>query len=162
MDSARKDPDLPLLHPAFLLGTVFGIGRMPLAPGTWASFAALPVAWVVSGHFGPVALGALAILFFPLGLWASERCARASQKEDPSAIVIDEVAAQWFVLAFAPREALFYGIGFFFFRVADILKPWPIRAFEKRFPNAFGIMADDWLAALYALAGLFLATFLIG
>jgi len=47
------------------------------------------------------------------------------------------------------------------FRVADILKPWPIRRFEKRFPGAFGVMADDLLAALYAAAGLFIAMYFI-
>ena len=166
MAKMQKKRPLPLLHPAFWIGTVFGIGRIPLAPGTWGSLAALPVAWVVVGRFGPdegpLALVLLAALFFPIGLWASHVYGQASESHDPPDIVIDEVVAQWLVLALVPQDGFFYGLAFFFFRVADILKPWPIRRFEKRFPGAFGVMADDLLAALYAAAGLFIAMYFLG
>lgn len=159
---ASEKPTLSFLHPAFWLATVFGVGRIPFAPGTWGSLVALPVAWLVAGNFGPVALVFLAFLFFPIGLWAASVYAGATQNIDPPSVVIDEVVAQWLVLAFVPQDAFFYGLGFFLFRIADILKPWPIRQFEDRFPNGFGIMADDWLAALYAVAGLLLIKLLIG
>ena len=113
MDASRKDPALPFTHPAFWLGTVFGIGRLPFAPGTWASLVALPIGWFVTGALGHGGIALLALLFIPIGIWATEICARASEVEDPPAIVIDEVVALWAILAFVPREVLFYGLGFF-------------------------------------------------
>lgn len=162
METSHKAPSLPFWHPAFWIGTAFGIGRLPFAPGSWASLAALPLAWGVTGAFGQAGLAVLAILFVPVGIWAAGVYARAYEKTDPPAVVIDEVVAQWLVLSMVPREVLFYGLGFFFFRLADILKPWPIRAIERGLPGGFGIMADDGMAAVYAIGGLVLVRFLLG
>ncbi len=151
MSEAVPRLGMPLWHPAALAATGCGVGLLPLMPGTWASFAALPCAWAISALAGRGALGVAAILVFALGCWAAEAVARASRREDPGFIVVDEVAAQWLVLVAAPLDWRAYLAAFLLFRVFDIVKPWPVRAIERRVAGGFGIMVDDVAAALYAI-----------
>jgi phosphatidylglycerophosphatase A len=147
----RGDLGLPLHHPAALIATWFGIGLLPLAPGTWGSLAALPCAWAIVHFGGPAVLAAAAIIAFAAGCWAAGAVARASLHEDPGFIVIDEVAAQFLVLVAAPLDWRAYAAAFLLFRLFDIAKPWPVRAIERRVKGGLGIMLDDVAAALYAI-----------
>ncbi len=142
---------LPLRHPAVLLATGFGVGLLPGMPGTWGSLAALFCAWPIVDVAGAYGLAAAAALAFLAGIWAAGVAARASGRSDPGVIVIDEIAAQWLVLVFAPLDWRAYGAGFLLFRVFDIVKPWPIRTVERRVKGGAGIMLDDVLAAFYAV-----------
>ena len=142
---------LPFHHPAVLVATWFGAGLLPVMPGSWGSFAALPCAWVIVHFAGPAALAASAMLVFALGCWTAGTLARASGHEDPGFIVVDEVAAQWLVLAVAPLDWRAYAAAFLLFRLFDITKPWPARAIERRINGGLGIMLDDIVAALYAI-----------
>jgi phosphatidylglycerophosphatase A len=135
------------------LATCFGIGWIPLAPGTIASAAALPFGWllVVLG-WKTLLMGAIAAT--ALGVWACGVHARKVGIYDPSECVLDEVAGQWFTLvpiAFMGRGGDWrpYGMAFLLFRLFDILKPWPISAAE-RLPGGWGVMMDDVLAGLAA------------
>jgi phosphatidylglycerophosphatase A len=148
---------LPFRHPAALLATWFGAGLLPGAPGTWASLAALPCAAAIMYATGPVGLVTAAAAAFVLGCWASGIVADAGDHDDPGFIVIDEVAAQWLVLVAAPLDWRAYLAGFLLFRLFDIVKPWPIRRVERRVGGGLGIMLDDVMAALYALALLLIA-----
>jgi phosphatidylglycerophosphatase A len=134
------------------IATVFGIGRLPFAPGTAASIVALPFAWVIAtagGSWGRFWLLMAAIFVNALGCWACELYAHDVQKKDPSECVIDEVAGQWLACAFAPTSLYAYAVAFLLFRVFDIVKPWPASAAE-RLPGGIGIMADDVVAGLMA------------
>jgi phosphatidylglycerophosphatase A len=142
---------LPFGHPAALVATWFGAGLLPVAPGTWGSLAALPCAWVIVYLAGPTALVAAALIVFPLGCWAGGVVARASGRYDPGFIVVDEVAAQWLVLAAVPLDWRWYLAAFVLFRVFDIVKPWPARLVERKLKGGFGIMLDDVVAAFYAV-----------
>jgi phosphatidylglycerophosphatase A len=71
-------------------------------------------------------------------------------------VVIDEVAAQWLVLAAAPPHLLAYAAGFVLFRIADIVKPWPASWADRAVHGGLGIMLDDILAAVYAVIALLL------
>ena len=93
---------------------------------------------------------ALAGIIFAAGCWAAATVAKASAVEDPGAIVIDEVAAQWLVLLPAPLDLLSYAIAFLLFRGFDIWKPWPVHWVDRHVHGGFGIMLDDLLAAVYA------------
>jgi phosphatidylglycerophosphatase A len=135
-----------------LIATGFGIGLLPLMPGTWASLAALPCACALRSLGGITALTVAAAVAFTVGWWAAGRAARASGQHDPGFIVIDEVAAQWLVLLAAPLDWRVYAAAFLLFRVFDIAKPWPARLVERRVADGLGIMLDDIVAALYALA----------
>ena len=145
-----------------VIATWFGIGRMPWAPGSWGSLAALPFAWIIAWLFGPLALLAAAIALFVVGCWAAAEVSRRSAAKDPGAIVIDEVVGQWLTLVLAPPDASAYAAGFLLFRLFDIWKPWPIRWADRTLGGGFGVMADDVIAALYASVGLVLLLLLLG
>jgi phosphatidylglycerophosphatase A len=143
---------LPLSSPAALIATGFGIGLMPKAPGTWASLAALPFGWVIRVEFGIEGLLLAAAIAFALGWWAAARIARASGILDPGFVVVDEIAAQWLVLAGTPLDWRFYLAAFLLFRLFDIWKPFPVNWLDRTVKGGLGIMLDDVAAALYALA----------
>ena len=142
---------MPLSHPAALIATWFGAGLLPWAPGSWGSLAALPCAWAIVSLAGPGVLAAGAALAFALGCWAGGVTSQASGRDDPGFIVIDEIAAQWLVLAAVPLDWRWYLAGFVLFRVFDVVKPWPARLVERTCKGGFGIMLDDVVAALYVL-----------
>ena len=140
------------------LATCFGIGWIPVAPGTVASLAALPFGWLLV-LLGWRSLLAAALLVAALGVWACGVYARKIRVGDPAECVLDEVAGQWFALipiAFEMRGGDWrpFVMGFIFFRLFDIWKPWPVSAVEK-LPGGFGIMMDDVLAGLIAAALLY-------
>ncbi|MGH7092646.1 MAG: phosphatidylglycerophosphatase A family protein [Stellaceae bacterium] len=134
-----------------MLATGFGTGLLPGIPGTWASLAALPCAWLIVWAGGRTALALAAIAVFAVGCRAAGVTARASGAEDPGFIVIDEIAAQFLVLIAAPLDWRAYLAGFLLFRLFDIAKPFPIRQVERGVAGGLGIMLDDVLAAIYAL-----------
>ncbi len=145
--------------------TCGGLGRLEPGPGTWGSMppAAAALALVLAGTpaWGVnAALAATAILFsgacVAFGRWAEERFAAA----DPRPVVADEVAGQCLALLGLPWRtgtdqwawnAALVAVAFGAFRLFDILKPQPARAAE-RLPRGIGVLADDLVAGLYALA----------
>lgn len=149
-----------------MIVTVGGLGLIRVAPGTWGSLAAIPLAWLLhwAGGFWLVA-GATAALFV-LGLWASG-VYLAGRAEDPSEIVIDEVVGQMIALwplsfglmmAGAPAHIFPYPGwigGFLMFRLFDILKPPPVSWADR--PGAVGVMMDDVVAGSLAGAAVALA-----
>ena len=137
-----------------LVATWFGAGLLPITPGSWGSLAALPFAWVIAGVWGATGLGVAVAMAFFVGWWAAATVARASAVEDPGAIVIDEVAAQWLVLLAAPAAPLPYALAFLLFRIFDIWKPWPAGWAERHVKGGLGIMLDDIFAAVYAMISL--------
>ena len=133
--------------------TLFGIGRVPLMPGTAASAVALLFAWLIATAFGPVPLLALAIAVGLLAVPISGAYAKKTRREDPSDCVIDELAGQWLACAFAPLTWKGYALAFVLFRLFDMTKLWPVSAAEK-LHGGFGIVADDMVAG--AIAGVIL------
>ena len=143
-----------LRDPAILIATWFGAGFLPKAPGTWGSLFALPFAWLLVAAGGaPLLAGAVAILFL-IGWWASSHYIEQSGIDDPGSVVVDEVAGQWLTLVAVPLDPLLYLIGFLLFRIFDIIKPWPVSWADRRVGGGLGVMLDDILAGLYALAAL--------
>jgi phosphatidylglycerophosphatase A len=146
---------LPFWPPASLLAnllaTWFGVGQSPVAPGTCASLAAVPIAWAIRAAAGRTALAAFAALVFIAGCWAAGAVARTRGVRDPAAVVIDEVAGQWLVLLAAPPQPIAWFLAFVLFRVFDIWKPWPVRWADRQVKGGFGIMLDDVVAAGYAV-----------
>ena len=147
------------------LGTLFGIGRLPIAPGTWGSLATLPVVFLIGWSAGIYAITVLIIFSCILSLW----CASAAEEKfgkDPSQFILDELAGQSVVFLMvdftAPplQVSTVLLLGFILFRVFDIMKPLGINALQK-LPGKFGILADDILAGIYALVLLELGTTLI-
>src|SRR5439155_3096399 len=94
----RRSLCLPAGHPAVLVATCFGVGFLPITPGSWGSFVALPFAWVIRDQWGAAGLAIAAMIAFKVGWWAAATVARASAVEVPGAVVIDEYAATWLAL----------------------------------------------------------------
>ncbi len=148
-------PGVSFWNPATLLASWFGVGLIPWAPGTWASLAALPIAWYLQSRFGPLAVAGAGVACFLVGWWAAAAVVRAGGVADPSFVVIDEVAGQLLALALVPADAVYYTVGFIGFRLFDILKPWPVGWADASLKGGFGVMFDDLLAALYVALILF-------
>jgi len=150
MEQDLKRP--PLWHPLSLIATWFGSGRLPGAPGTWGSLTALPFAWVIMGVGGPLALASAALALFAIGWPVSSAYARRLGRGDPGEVVVDEVVGLWLTLIVAPLDPVIFAIGFVFFRILDILKPWPVSFIERKFSGGLGIMLDDVIAGAIAAA----------
>lgn len=137
---------------ALMLATWFGCGFSPAAPGTAGSLGALGTAWLFHLWTRPPMwiFAALALALVLPAVWAAAAVARMKNDEDPSLVVVDEVIGQWIALAgadaFIPGQTV---AAFLLFRLFDILKPWPVRNAE-RLPGGWGIVADDFLAGVYA------------
>ena len=133
--------------------TWFGTGFIPFAPGTWGSLAALPFA------AGAYSLGmvfsslSLVVIFF-LSIPISGSASRIMKTEDPSSVVIDEVAGIFVTLFLIPVSWTGILAGFILFRIFDIIKPFPAGLIDKRIKGGAGIVLDDIMAGVYANLGL--------
>jgi len=151
-----------LRDPAHVIALGAGAGLVPGAPGTAGTLLALPIYWALVPMSTEWTLLALTALGFALGIWACGRTGRALGVADHGAIVWDEIVAFMLVLVFiGPAGFLWQGIAFLLFRMFDILKPPPIRYFDRKLKNGFGVMFDDLLAACYTLLVLAVARTLI-
>jgi len=153
-----------------LLTSCFGLGRLPVAPGTWGS---LPPA-IIFGlccQFGAppswisTVMGILAAAGSVVCVKLAPAAIAATGKDDPREVVADELAGQAVTFVAVPlilsgavagsQIWTIAGAGFVLFRLFDITKPWPIRKLEE-LPQGWGILADDLLAGVYAAIGLFI------
>ncbi|HEX3377259.1 MAG TPA: phosphatidylglycerophosphatase A [Candidatus Acidoferrales bacterium] len=171
---------------ALAIATALGLGYLPKAPGTFGSLAGVALGWAAMTisqlQFAP-RIGATGELPNPaaswwinfamnefamivivsfIGVWAAGRTEKYMRLEDPQIVVIDEVAGQ--LIAYmglaTPRTFAvnwkYLLLGFILFRVFDIWKPFPARQAES-LHGGLGIMADDWIAGIYAALGLWIA-----
>jgi len=142
---------LMLRHPAHVIALGAGAGLVPGAPGTAGTLFAFPIYWGLAMYCSVPVMLALIALGFVIGIWACGITGRALGVPDHGAMVWDEVIAFLLVLVFAPAGVLWQASAFLLFRLFDILKPPPIRYFDRKWKNGFGVMFDDILAAGYAL-----------
>jgi phosphatidylglycerophosphatase A len=167
--------------PESFVATVFGLGYMPFAPGTFGSLAGVGIYWAIVNfafhnslsdvvmHYSSRAGGLIPVPPWQYLLWinlslvlfgliTSDRVCKKTGIKDPQFIVIDETSGQMltYSLAFAPLNWKYLLLGFILFRLFDIWKPFPARQAES-LPGGWGIMADDWVAGIYAALGLWIA-----
>ncbi len=136
-----------------ILALGLGAGASPYAPGTVGTLVALPIYYFLMQL--PVLVYLLiCIILFVAGIFICDKTANDMGVHDHPAIVFDEVVGMLFVLALVPAGWSWLALGFVYFRLFDIWKPWPIRTLDKKVPGGFGIMVDDLLAAIYAWLGL--------
>ncbi|UTH45737.1 phosphatidylglycerophosphatase A family protein [Loktanella salsilacus] len=149
-----------------LIATVFYIGYLRPAPGTWGSLAALPLGLALMLLGGPWLLIIGTAALFGLGWWATVHETRRSGNEDPSEIVVDEVVGQWIALwplaigaanVGASYTALWPGwvVAFALFRLFDIKKWGPVGWADRR-GDPLGVMLDDVIAGVFAAIGVVL------
>ncbi len=129
--------------------TCGGLGNLPRIPGTFGTLAGIPLAlgfaFVNKGY-----AVFLTVLLIAFAAWIADEAEIIFGRKDPGMIVIDEVAG--YVVAMSGIPLSFYSLaaGFFIFRFFDILKPSPVRNFEKRFKGGAGVVLDDIIAGLFS------------
>ncbi len=153
MTTLQPDFKFVFAHPAHLIAFGFGSGLVPKAPGTAGTLLGLPLFWAII-RIAPDLPNQIILLIamFVLGIWACGRAGRALGVADHGGMVWDEIVAFALVLLFTPAGVAWLVLAFALFRLFDILKPWPIRLADTRVKGGFGVMFDDLLAALYAIA----------
>ena len=133
-----------------IIGTMFYIGKLPLAPGTWGSLAALLLWYLIKPNIiDPLFLLITGGLFF-IGIAVSEIITKELNNHDPKEIIIDEWVGMWIALYLVPHS-LFWGlVSFFLFRFFDIFKPGPVQIMDD-IHSPIGVMLDDVVAGILAL-----------
>jgi phosphatidylglycerophosphatase A len=158
-------------HFHFWIATFLGIGKIPFAPGTWASLVAVPLFFHLI-DYPLIHVGTLVVVYF-LGVYTTGQYAKNIGETDPRSAVMDEVLGMGVAMLVIPRDGPFlFDIHFsllnvyvimaiVLFRLFDIWKPPPIRRIEK-LPGGWGIMTDDLVAGLYALVWVHIGYILVG
>jgi len=135
------------------LATGLYVGKIPMAPGTWGSLAAL-LPWFFLKDLPLQTYLLLLIALFIIGFFVSGSAEKIINSPDAGCIVIDEILGMFITLIAAPQHPLAWILGFVLFRIFDIWKPFPVSWFDQRIHGGIGIMMDDVIAGLYALLGL--------
>lgn len=142
---------LKLSNPLHLLALGFGSGLSPIMPGTMGTLAAIPFYLLIAGL--PLWLyGVLLLVGFVAGIKICNAATAAIGRHDHGAIVWDEFIGFGVTMVAAPAGWQWLATGFVLFRFFDMVKPWPIGWFDRRVHGGFGIMLDDVIAGLFALA----------
>ena len=155
-----------LVRPSHLLATLFGIGLLPLAPGTWGSLFGL-ILFLYAEIYLSINEKEFYFLLFLIVLFSFLICYFATKglennEKDQKSIVIDELAGMWVALIpvagiISMREVIICSLlAFLFFRIFDIWKPYPIDIVDRKIKNYFGIVVDDLIAGVYAAIAIYL------
>ena len=159
----NKFPELTKF--SHLLASFFGIGLLPIAPGTWGSLAGLLLFFFfIYLQLSFFLIVSLFLCFVIFSIIVCEIASKDLVEKDHKSIVIDEVAGAWLSFLFIPflgvynfstsewlkESYLAACILFFIFRFFDILKPHPISYIDRKFKSGFGIVLDDLIAGLFA------------
>ena len=152
----------------FLFVTLFGIGKIKLIPGSFASLATTLFLFFIFHIFNispNIILIGVIIIFF-ISLYAVNIFIKELENKDPKEVVIDEFIGQSIPICLyeiahseptnPSRVLTFYFIMFILFRIFDIAKPYPVSYYDKNFKNSFGVIMDDVCAGLYVVAVLVL------
>ena len=132
-----------------LLATGCYVGKIPVAPGTAGSLLGILGCLVLSKIQLSLAVPA-AVIFIFLAIRIAADAEKILKETDPGCIVIDEIAGMMIVLLGLPFNWVTVAVGFIFFRILDILKPFPIRSLERRFSGGVGVVIDDVAAGIIA------------
>ena len=143
-----------LKDPIHLMAVGFGSGLPKIAPGTWGTLGGIPIFYLLAQlpllyFYLAIAIAAIA------GIYICGKCAKDCGVHDHGSIVWDEFVGLWITLLFLPAlgymHPLWIAIGFIWFRLFDIWKPFPISLLDKKVHGGLGIMLDDILAGIFAL-----------
>lgn len=151
--ATRRAPSIKFLvaHPAHFIALGFGAGLSPVAPGTAGTVLAIPLAMVVRSVTGDLGYLLIVIAAFAVGIWAADRTGRDLGVADHPSIVWDEVVAFALVLLVVGTAPVRVFLAFLLFRFFDIVKLPPASTIDRAWHHGLGVMADDIIAAFYAL-----------
>ena len=131
------------------LATGFFTGFLPTMPGTWGTFAGIPLV-IISHRLTSIMQAVVTIVFVTFAAYIAGRAEILFQDRDARPIVIDEMVGLLITLLWLPLNFLTLCLGFVLFRLFDIVKPPPIGILEKRLHGGWGIVLDDVLAGVFA------------
>lgn len=126
------------------VATVFGVGKVPKAPGTFGTLAAAPFVFLLM-YLDPFVYMGLTVIGIVAAIFAAELYGKG---QDLKEIVADEFVGFMVAMFLVPNIWQFWIIGFLAFRFLDILKPFPISHFDKNIKGGFGVVLDDLVAGL--------------
>jgi phosphatidylglycerophosphatase A len=133
------------------IATGLGTGLAPVAPGTVGSLLGVGYWWFLANLHNPWLYWGITVTAAGGAIWVAGEAAKLYGQEDPSCVVIDEIVALPVALALVVPVWWAVALGFVFFRLFDVWKPWPVRQ-SQSLPGGLGIVVDDVLAAGYACA----------
>ena len=137
-----------------LFVSVFGIGFIPIASGTFGSLGGIVIGYILYYININLLYFVIPVLFI-LGVFCSNVYQKQTGEKDSSIIVIDEVVGQLIAMLFIIDNPLFVFISFILFRIFDIFKPWPASYADSKIKGGLGVMLDDVIAGIYALISIF-------
>ena len=149
-----------------LFVTMFGLGKIPRIPGTFGSLATIIILYIFFHILNLSSIIILIILTIILILSFLAVAIHIKNKEnkDPKEVIIDEFIGQSIPIYLyeishgtnksADDTIIFYGVCFVLFRFFDIIKPFPVNYFDKKFKNSFGVIMDDVCAGFYVVLSL--------
>jgi len=140
--------------------SVFGIGFIPFASGTFGSLAGIIIGYALNLINYNLFFLIIPMLFI-LGVIASNTYQKQTGEKDSSVIVIDEVVGQLIAMMFVMDNYVLVFISFIIFRLFDIYKPWPASYADKKMTGGFGVMLDDVFAGIYTAIFIFLISYLL-
>ena len=140
-----------LKDPVLLLAVGFGSGLVPRAPGTAGTVLAGPL-YLLMQPLPLVTYLLITTCLFIAGIWICTYAAEKLGVHDHPSIVIDEIVGYLITMIAAPAGWLPVLIGFILFRLLDAIKPWPISWFDRNINGGLGIMLDDVIAGIIAMA----------
>jgi len=136
-----------------VLSSVFGLGYLPGAPGTFGTVAGVPF-WalmsVLSVQLGLWSAVALTLAMIGVAIWISELAERIYGEHDVQHIVIDETVGLMVTSIGVPFRWPEVLIGFALFRLFDTVKPWPAGWADREVKGGFGVVLDDVFAGIMA------------
>jgi phosphatidylglycerophosphatase A len=136
-------------HPAYFIAFGFGIGTVPIAPGTFGTLLAIPFYLVLSAL--PLSIYLIFTLGFCLAsMWLCQFVSKQIAVEDHPGMCIDEFAGFFVTMINAPVGVTWVVLGFLFFRLFDIFKPFPINVVDKNIHGGFGMVLDDVIAGFFS------------
>ena len=148
---SKSTENFRLANPIHFLALGFGSGLLPKAPGTYGTLAAIPLYLLLA----PTSMSTYLIIVMIMsvaGIYICGKAAKDAGVHDHGAIVWDEIVGFLITMFMVPLSWQSIVVGFILFRIFDIFKPWPISYIDKNLHGGLGIMVDDILAGLAALA----------
>ncbi len=139
-------------HPANFPALGFGSGLAPRAPGTVGTLVAVPIYYYLLQPLSLELYLAVCAVAFLIGIWFCGAAAKSIGVHDHGGIVWDEFVGLWIACIALPPGWLWLLAAFALFRLFDIWKPFPIKQLDQKVHGGLGIMIDDVIAGLFALA----------
>ncbi|MEW6615621.1 MAG: phosphatidylglycerophosphatase A [Thermodesulfobacteriota bacterium] len=133
----------------FFVATGAYSGYSPVAPGTAGTLVGIGIYFIIYNPNPLIYTTTVMVMFF-LAVLISNKAEKILHENDSRHIVIDEIFGFIVTMAFVPKSFLYVVLGFFFFRVFDIIKIFPVNFFDKKVKGGYGIVLDDLFAGIYA------------